>query len=527
MEKKHLSQLFFAYTRVSTQKQGVEGASLEAQQRAIREYATRNGLAIARWFEERETAAKRGRPVFLQMLSLLRKGTASGVIIHKIDRSARNLKDWADLGELVDLGTEVRFATENYDLRSRGGRLSADIQAVVAADFIRNLREETKKGLYERVRQGRYPFTAPLGYLDKGKGLKAVDPVRAPLIHQAFELYASGCWNLERLVMEMDSRGLTNRKGTKVSINGFSRILNNPFYMGLMRLSKSKELFAGIHEPIISKTLFDRVGRLLKDKGALIDHFVRRYFVFSRLVRCRSCKYNLTGEMQKGHAYYRCHTAGCPERKAYREETIEATLLGNLEKLRFGPEETSYLRERFEAFLKDTGSTSEHRQKKCKLRLGEIRAELKRLIDGYTQGVFPKELAIEKQNALAAEERELRDELERPEVQRHADITGRMARYFELANSAAACYKLALPDEKRRMVRIFTSNLEVEHENVFIQLRFPFSELVSDVAITTGSPSLDRLRTSDFLEKLYEHCVGDALSDGELAFKIGAACQEN
>ena len=194
------TKLFFAYTRVSTQRQGVEGVSLEAQRRAIQDYAQRQNLAITQWFEERQTAAKRGRPIFVQMLSLLRKGKANGLIVHKIDRSARNLKDWADLGELVDTGVDIHFANENYDLRSRGGRLSADIQAVVAADFIRNLREETKKGILARLQQGRYPRWAPVGYLNCGKGIKKPDPIRGPLVRQAFELYATGNYSLEGLI---------------------------------------------------------------------------------------------------------------------------------------------------------------------------------------------------------------------------------------------------------------------------------------------------------------------------------------
>lgn len=74
------------------------------------------------------------------MMQALKNGQAQGVIIHKIDRSARNLKDWAGLGELIDRGVQVHFAHEAIDLHSRGGRLLADIQAVVAADYIRNLR---------------------------------------------------------------------------------------------------------------------------------------------------------------------------------------------------------------------------------------------------------------------------------------------------------------------------------------------------------------------------------------------------
>jgi DNA invertase Pin-like site-specific DNA recombinase len=149
---------FLGYIRVSTTRQGEQGVSLQQQREAITRHAQRSGFELVQWYEEQETAAKRGRPVFGRMLKDLQKGRARGVIIHKIDRSARNLKDWADLGELIDKGIEVHFANESLDLNSRGGRLSADIQAVVASDFIRNLREETKKGFYGRLKQGLLPM---------------------------------------------------------------------------------------------------------------------------------------------------------------------------------------------------------------------------------------------------------------------------------------------------------------------------------------------------------------------------------
>ena len=79
----------FGYIRVSTQKQG-EGVSLEAQRDAIAGFASRNDLTVIKWFEEKETAAKSGRPVFNQMLRLLKRGKATGLIMHKIDRSARS-----------------------------------------------------------------------------------------------------------------------------------------------------------------------------------------------------------------------------------------------------------------------------------------------------------------------------------------------------------------------------------------------------------------------------------------------------
>jgi hypothetical protein len=128
-------QGYIGYIRVSTVKQGTKGVSLQEQRDAISRYAERNQFVISVWLEEMETAAKQGRPIFNQALKLLRTGKARGIILHKLDRGARNLRDWAAIGELSDQGVEIHFVNESLDLHSRGGRLSADIQAVVAADW--------------------------------------------------------------------------------------------------------------------------------------------------------------------------------------------------------------------------------------------------------------------------------------------------------------------------------------------------------------------------------------------------------
>jgi site-specific DNA recombinase len=274
---------YFGYVRVSTPRQGERGVSLVEQRDAIDRYAARFGLGISQWFEERQTAAKKGRPLWNQMLKLLKKSRATGVVIHKIDRSARNLRDWADLGELIDQGVEVHFANESLDLNSRGGRLSADIQAVVAADYIRNLREEAKKGIYGRLKQGFYPMRAPLGYLNHGAGkAKSIDPVRGPLIKRAFELYASGRFTIIPLTEELYRSGLRNHTGGRVTRNGLSTILNNPFYMGLMRIRKTNETYAGNHEPLVPKRLFDCVQNALQGRFSSrtkVNHFLLRRLI--------------------------------------------------------------------------------------------------------------------------------------------------------------------------------------------------------------------------------------------------------
>src|SRR2546422_2411107 len=205
---------YIGQIRVSTPKQGMKGVSLQEQRDAISRYAERNQFPISIWLEEMESAAKEGRPAFKQALKLLRSGKAKGIILHKLDRGVRNLKDWVALGELADQGVEVHFVSESLDLQSRGGRLSADIQAVVAADYIRNLREETRKGFFGRLKQGLYPLRAPIGYLDNGKGkVKTIDHFKGSLVRRGFELYATARYSLETLGQELYRMGLRNHNG--------------------------------------------------------------------------------------------------------------------------------------------------------------------------------------------------------------------------------------------------------------------------------------------------------------------------
>ena len=403
-----------AYVRVSTVKQGEQGVSLDEQRRAIAAYAQRQNLEVSAWLEERQTAAKRGRPVFNRMMKLLRQGKAAGVIIHKIDRGARNLKDWADLGELIDQGIEVHFANESLDLASRGGRLSADIQAVVSADYIRNLREETRKGFYGRLNQGLYPLPAPVGYLDQGRAkCKEPDPVKAPLVKKAFELYGTGRYNLDGLVDEMFRLGLRNKRGSKVTRNSLSILLNNPFYMGLIRLKRTGQAFSAKHTPLVGKRLFDRVQAVLRGKTNTRSQ--RHDFLFRRLLACKLCGNSLFGERQKGHTYYRCHTSTCPT-KCIRQEMVENAVLETLQPLQFSQQETTYLRQRVGSLKDDWASQHEDQMQALKLSLGQLQDRLARLTDAYIDRMIDQGLFEQRKTALLMEQKDLEETLAQPRI---------------------------------------------------------------------------------------------------------------
>ena len=334
----------FGYIRVSTQKQG-EGVSLDAQKDAILAFASAHGLSVIEWFQEKQTAAKSGRPVFNRMLRELKRGKAEGMIMHKIDRSARNLRDWAIVSELPDIGVDVYIATESYDFSSRGGRLTADIQAVIAADYIRNLREETIKGLTGRLKQGLYPFRAPVGYRDNGKGQpKTICPEKGPLIRQAFELYAAGEYSLRSLLTEMTRRGLTNLGGKPLSLHGIETVLGNAFYCGLIEIRRTGATYQGIHEPLIEARTFKRVQDIRAGRAG--KKVTRHDHIYRGLFRCGLCDRPMTPERQKGHVYYRCHAPNCMT-KTVRQELLDQEIRQHLDDLELTPKDEQRLRKRF------------------------------------------------------------------------------------------------------------------------------------------------------------------------------------
>jgi site-specific DNA recombinase len=471
-----MEKQYFGYIRVSTAKQGEKGVSLQEQKDAIFQYGQRFGLTIVQWFEERESAAKRGRPIFTQMMKQLRSGNVRGLIVHKIDRSARNLKDWADLGELIDAGVEVHFANESLDLNTRGGRLSADIQAVVASDYIRNLREETRKGFYGRLKQGFYPLPAPLGYLDRGKAkLKDLDPERAPLVTKLFTLYGTGQYSLHRLLDESKTWGLRNRRGRSLTLTGLSTILNNPFYTSLIRIRRTGELFAGSHQPLIARSLFDRVQSILR--GKTVVRTVRHSFAFRKLVRCGLCRYTLIGELQKQHVYYRCQRRSCPT-MTVREEVIDAAITPWVEKLMLDPEEMEYVRGWVDDAREHEHTGNQQELHNARFQLDGIRTRLGRLTDAFLDGTVEKAVFDSRKAGLLSDEQRILEEIRDLEAG-NGNVLQRLERFLELVRNVPVAYKNANPDEKRDLVKNLFSNLQLIHKKVDVALK-PGVDLIAN-----------------------------------------------
>jgi len=455
----------FGYIRVSTLRQG-EGVSLQEQKDAILACAAIRNLQIIEWFEELETAAKSGRPIFSRMIARLRKGHAQGFVVHKIDRSARNLKDWALVSELPDAGIDVHIATESLDFNTRGGRMTADFLAVIAADFIRNQREETKKGLNGRLKQGLYPFKAPLGYLDMGRGAPKVPcPIKAPLIKELYQLYLSGQHSLRSLHVEMQQRGLKGHTENLVSLHGIEKVLSNTFYHGLITIARTGETFDGVHEPLVTKAAFRQVQRIKSRRCG--PKVTRHNHVFLGLFRCGLCAGPMVPERQKVvHVYYRCPRQNCCM-KTMREDRLEDAILTRLKSVQLNKATIAEQKKRWK-----TGGLHKDLVQKRRSIVARIEAEetrLARAADLLIEGALDRTTYTEKKRDAEFTLGRLREKLD--ELPDPKALNASRDAYIYKMSRLSSLYEDATIFERRQLIENTFATRLIGPEGVELELR--------------------------------------------------------
>ena len=171
---------FFLYARKSTDEPDRQILSIEAQIDELKEFATREQLEIVETFIESQTAKEPGRPIFNNMLSLIEKGKASGILAWHPDRLARNSIDGGKIIYLCDLGKikELKFPTFWFDATPQG-KFMLNIAFGQSKYYVDNLSENVKRGLRQKVRRGEQSGQAPTGYLNDKLNKKIIpDPER-------------------------------------------------------------------------------------------------------------------------------------------------------------------------------------------------------------------------------------------------------------------------------------------------------------------------------------------------------------
>ncbi len=311
------------YARVSTEEQA--DLSIPAQIQAMREFAAQRGWTILEEFLEPGISARTTqRPALQSLLARVRKNDppAEVVLVHKIDRLARNVYDHATIRALLQQH-QIRLASvvENVD-DTIPGQLVENIMASIAQFYSANLGEEVKKGMRQKIRNGGWPHMPPLGYrLVQHAGAKStieIHPTAGPMVRLAFELYVTGRWGVRALSDHLKREGLRGRTGKVLAQSNVRKMLANPFYAG--RLRWEGKVSSGKHDPLIPEGLFNEVQKVIAGRRSDPKAPLKgTAFPLKVVAVCASCRGSMTAEMHGVWGYYRCcrrmaNKDSCPSR---------------------------------------------------------------------------------------------------------------------------------------------------------------------------------------------------------------------
>lgn len=227
------------YCRFSSDMQREE--SIDAQERAIRQFVEKNNYSLIRTYVDRAMSATTDKRVeFQRMIDDARLGTFDVILVHKLDRFARNRADSAIYRkELEKYGVKLISVTENFDDSPESIILQSVIEGYNEY-YSKNLRREVMKGLRENALTCRHTGgTPPLGYdVDKTTMKLVINEHEAESVKMIFKMVIDG-EGYEAIINELNRRGYRTKRGTPFKRNSLYEILRNEKYTGVFVYNKS------------------------------------------------------------------------------------------------------------------------------------------------------------------------------------------------------------------------------------------------------------------------------------------------
>jgi site-specific DNA recombinase len=488
-----------------------DGYSIPAQVEACEREAHSLGarLAIRPYIERAESARSDNRPVLQKMLKELPALGVKYLIVHKVDRLARNRLDDALLYErLVGMGIRLASATENID-ETPAGRLMHGMLATFAEYYSNNLATEVRKGLRRKHENGGTPFKPPLGYKSKrtlvgNQDIRTVivDKERAHFIQEAFDLYATGNWTTKTLAAHLEQRGLRSRETPKVAsrpvkAKTIQEVLRNPYYMGVVIYCGRRA--TGRHKPLVDPDTFDRVQALLSARSVAGDRPHKHQHYLRGSLYCAVCGGRLLYSKHRGNGgeyeYFCCigrtsrrQGGRCPSRH-YSVPEVEAAIAEHYRTVHVpGPVREAIWAdvrrdadERTAIVVKDI----ERHQRKIET----LEANQTRLVQMSYEGLVSNEVLATEQQRLEAEKHQAQRLLEAAEL--HAsDIETALDGALAKTKTPHATYVASTPLERRLLNQTFFKRILVGEEGTIES-----TELTTVyAALATWEPSLGRPR---------------------------------
>ncbi len=506
------------YTRVSTEDQAKEGYSLEVQREYLEGFAKREGYEIFRIYsDEGISAFSTRRPALQELLADAKAKKFDLVLVYKLDRFSRNLKDLLNLvDELFSYGVGFKSATEPFDSTTSAGKLMFQ-QLGSFAEFERNrLAERVFPGMIKGVQQGNWQGArfVPFGYTyNKAKKLLEVEEREANIVKLIYTMYLSGKSSHD-IASYLDKKGYKTRTGKQFYNKFICDILKNRIYTGKIVWNKkhydknqktkkhykyikndpSKIIVAqGKHKPIIDEDDFTQVQKLLADKKRTWRPRVKnKEYLLTGLLTCAKCSHKYNGvssisnhRTNKKKRWYRCsgpHASHvrCTNRSVKAEDIepevtrIVAQLVQNerLKQCRW----TTVTEANFPPFE----NISKVELEKLKNRLKMNHSKQAKLTDAYLENLLSEEVFKAKNEHLRAEEEELKKRIalqEIREIERERSA-GYLNRVEEFISGYKPGQKELNSDTQKLVVGLLFKNIKIAKKEIFSWEFFaPFNSL--------------------------------------------------
>jgi DNA invertase Pin-like site-specific DNA recombinase len=202
------------YVRVSTEEQATDGVSLAAQRAKLTAYAALYDLEVVAIVEDAGVSAKTlDRPGLARVLAMVAAGEVEGVLVAKLDRLTRSVRDLGDLLDGAFAKAALLSVGEQIDTRTAAGRLVLNILGSVAQWEREAIGERTSAALQHKRARGERVGAVPYGYRVGADGVALeADPAEQEVITVARDLVAGGL-SLNRVATELASRGYAPRSG--------------------------------------------------------------------------------------------------------------------------------------------------------------------------------------------------------------------------------------------------------------------------------------------------------------------------
>lgn len=456
------------------------GFSLDAQVQPLRDYCQRNEIDVVGERIDAESAKRAGRTAFDAMVKEIQGGLADTIVVEKTDRIYRNFRDRVTVGDLIDdLDTELHLVKESEVLNRRSpshAKFVHDIKTVMAKNFIDNLSEEIRKGMREKASQGLWPSVAPIGYVNVPAPARpsiVPHPKYGALVPRLFEAYATGDYSLKQIAAWTRILGLYSVRGKTLAAKQVHEVLRNPIYFGRVRWNG--EEFDGVHEPLVSRVLWEKVQDVMEGRSADGGSAIPKaqgedIFAYRGLVTCGVCGCMASPYVAKQtYLYYSCSGARGCRRVGVREEAITAALAKELEGLRIHPEVLELLKEALKEGHEELAGKRDEDLRILTARRADAQAKLDRLYRDRVDGEVPDSTY-----------RNLRPEYERSlqEIEREIVAYGAADRatwqeslgLLEAVSNSAVRFKEANLTDRRQMFKGTVSNCQIVDKQIAITL---------------------------------------------------------